>query len=80
MAITQEQVYKARVMDAEGAKIRLIASSIGLPGKVVKKILLGELDAGDVGISPPPKISSGDRSKYDGRNFSKISSGAGTSA
>lgn len=47
MYITQEQVDQIIQMDKQGARIRLIGATVGLPGIIVKKILLGELSTGD---------------------------------
>jgi hypothetical protein len=52
MYVTQEQVDKIKKMDKEGARVRVIQATVGLSGKMVKRVLLGEVVAGDRDVLP----------------------------
>ena len=55
MYITQEQINKVWRMDREGTRVRIIQGTVGLPGKVVKRILLGEISTEGEYTNEPKK-------------------------
>lgn len=52
---TQEQINKVNEMDKEGVRLRHIGATVGLPIKVIKQILLGEITSGEPASKQEPK-------------------------